>query len=168
MYYDGQFDDSRLAINLAQTAQDHGAIPLNYVQVTGLHKNQHQLIQGLEAFDVLNKEAFTIHGRVVINATGIFTDPIMNMDNESHTPIIQCSQGIHVVLDRSFLPGNTAIMVPHTEDGRVLFAVPWHGKVLVGTTDTPIEHASLNRKPWLKKLTLYFAMPQNIYQKIPQ
>lgn len=146
MYYDGQFDDSRLAINLAQTAHDHGAIPLNYVQVTGLHKNQHQLIQGVEAFDVLNKEAFTIHGRVVINATGIFTDPIMNMDNESHTPIIQCSQGIHVVLDRSFLPGDTAIMVPHTEDGRVLFAVPWHGKVLVGTTDTPVEHASLEPK----------------------
>ena len=146
MYYDGQFDDSRLAINLAQTAHDHGAIPLNYVQVTGLHKNQHQLIQGVEAFDVLNKEAFTIHGRVMINATGIFTDPIMNMDNESHTPIIQCSQGIHVVLDRSFLPGDTAIMVPHTEDGRVLFAVPWHGKVLVGTTDTPVEHASLEPK----------------------
>ena len=121
-------------------------MPINYVKVTNLIKNSNNLTHGVEVVDVLEGKTFTINGRVIINATGIFTDSIMNMDDEFHNPIIQCSQGIHLVLDKVFLPGDTAIMVPHTEDGRVLFAVPWHGKVLVGTTDTPIETPSLEPK----------------------
>ncbi len=143
IYYDGQFDDSRLAINLAQTAADNGATTINYVKVTGLIKNGSDLITGVKAQDMMDGSAIEIKARVVINATGIFTDSILGMDDGEHKNIIQCAQGVHLVLDKEFLPGNAAIMVPHTDDGRVLFAVPWHGKALVGTTDTPIEKPSL-------------------------
>ncbi len=146
MYYDGQFDDSRLAIHLAQTAANEGAIPINYMKVTRLLKNTSHLITGVECLDMLTGNSHLINARVVINATGIFADSIMEMDNEYHTPIIQYSQGIHLVLDKKFLPGDAAIMVPHTDDGRVLFAVPWHGKALVGTTDTPMIHPELEPK----------------------
>ncbi len=143
IYYDGQFDDSRLALNLAQTAADHNALPINYMKVTGLLKNTVGLIEGVSALDMIDGESHNINARVVINATGIFTDSIMKMDDEDHSNIIQCAQGIHLVLDKEFLPGDAAIMVPHTDDGRVLFAVPWHGKALVGTTDTPIAKPDL-------------------------
>lgn len=143
MYYDGQFDDARLALNLAQTAADHNALPINYMKVTNLLKNSSGLVTGVEALDMIDGESHKINARVVINATGIFTDSIMKMDNEDHSNIIQCAQGIHLVLDKEFLPGDAAIMVPHTDDGRVLFAVPWHGKALVGTTDTPIDKPDL-------------------------
>lgn len=143
MYYDGQFDDARLALNLAQTAADHGALPINYMKVTNLLKNTSGLVTGVEAMDMIDGEKLNINARVVINATGIFTDSIMKMDDEEHTNIIQCAQGIHLVLDKEFLPGDASIMVPHTDDGRVLFAVPWHGKALVGTTDTPIDKPDL-------------------------
>jgi glycerol-3-phosphate dehydrogenase len=143
IYYDGQFDDSRLSINLAQTAADEGAIPLNYMKVTNLIKSGTGLVEGVQALDMVDGEAFEIKARVVINATGIFSDSILTMDNPAHSNMIQCAQGVHIVLDKEFLPGNAAIMVPHTDDGRVLFAVPWHGKALVGTTDTPIDKPSL-------------------------
>lgn len=143
IYYDGQFDDSRLAINLAQTIHDEDGVPLNYMKVTGLYKNNQGFIEGVKAEDMLGNEEFENNARVVINATGIFTDDIMEMDDDSHQSIIQCAQGIHIVLDQEFLPGDSAIMVPHTDDGRVLFAVPWHNKVIVGTTDTPIDKPTL-------------------------
>lgn len=143
MYYDGQFDDSRLAINLVQTAASQGAIPLNYMKVTGLMKNSLGFVTGVETMDMITGEKMDINSRVVINATGIFSDSVLEMDNSQHEPIIQCSQGVHLVLDKEFLPGDAAVMVPHTDDGRVLFAVPWHGKALVGTTDTPVAKPSL-------------------------
>lgn len=143
IYYDGQFDDSRLAINLAQTAVDHGATTINYMKVTGLLKNASDLISGVKTLNLIDGTSFEINARVVINATGIFSDSVLGMDNPKHKNIIQCAQGIHLVLDKEFLPGNAAIMVPHTDDGRVLFAVPWHGKALVGTTDTPIDKPTL-------------------------
>lgn len=143
IYYDGQFDDARLAINLAQTAADEGAIPLNYMKVKSLIKNGSGFVEGLVAQDHINGEEFKINARVVVNATGIFSDSILKMDDQDHQNMIQCAQGIHLVLDKEFLPGDAAIMVPHTDDGRVLFAVPWHGKAIVGTTDTPIDKPSL-------------------------
>ncbi|MFV1884068.1 MAG: FAD-dependent oxidoreductase [Balneola sp.] len=143
IYYDGQFDDSRLAINLAQTAVDHGAVTVNYMKVTGLLKNNPGFITGVKVQDMLDGSSMEINARAVINATGIFSDSILGMDNPDHKQMIQCAQGIHLVLDKDFLPGDAAIMVPHTDDGRVLFAVPWHGKALVGTTDTPIEKPTL-------------------------
>ena len=143
IYYDGQFDDSRLAINLAQTAADLGATPVNYMKVNELIKGDSGFIDGVVARDHIYGEEFTIKARAVVNATGIFSDSILKMDDQKHENIIQCAQGIHLVLDKEFLPGDAAIMVPHTDDGRVLFAVPWHGKPLVGTTDTPIDKPAL-------------------------
>ncbi|MBS1566169.1 MAG: glycerol-3-phosphate dehydrogenase/oxidase [Bacteroidetes bacterium] len=138
LYHDGQFDDARLAINLASTASEQGAVLLNYMPVTGLLKANNKL-QGVQAKDALTGQEYEIKAKVVINATGVFSDAILDMDEPGHEKIIAPSQGIHLVFDKSFLPGNAAVLVPHTDDGRVLFAVPWHNKVIAGTTDTPIE-----------------------------
>ncbi|MGB3180572.1 MAG: glycerol-3-phosphate dehydrogenase/oxidase [Cyclobacteriaceae bacterium] len=142
IYYDGQFDDARLAINLAQTCAENGGTLLNYMKVTGLLKRQ-DMVTGVVAEDLETGKSHKIEGRVVINATGVFVDNIIKMDNPEAHNIVQPSQGVHLVLDKSFLPGNSAIMVPKTADGRVLFAVPWNNKVVVGTTDTPVDGVSL-------------------------
>lgn len=146
VYHDGQFDDARLAINLAQSIVDAGGVPINYMRVTGL-TYAGKVVDGVNIIDGLDGSEYTVHARVVINATGIFTDEILRMDRPEADPIITHSQGIHLVLDKRFLKGDTAIMVPQTEDGRVLFAVPWHDRVLVGTTDTPVAAASLEPRP---------------------
>lgn len=142
IYYDGQFDDARLLINLAQTAEEQGAVLINYVQVTGLVK-ENEIITGVVAVDRETGREHQLRGRVVVSATGAFTDCIRRMDIPDASPIISPSQGVHITLDRSFLPGDTAVMVPHTDDGRVLFAIPWHDHTLVGTTDTPIKQVEL-------------------------
>jgi len=138
VYHDGQFDDSRLAIHLALTAADQGATIINYCKVTGLIK-KNGIISGVYVTDSINEKNYEISAKVIINATGVFTDLILKMDEPSRENIIAPSQGVHIVLDKSFLPGDTAILVPHTDDGRVLFAVPWHNKIIIGTTDTPVE-----------------------------
>lgn len=143
IYYDGQFDDSRLAINLAQTMADEGGTILNYARVTDVLKPSNGMVNGVVATDLENDREYNLNARVVINATGIFTDDILKMDDSDSPDIMSLSQGIHLVLDQEFLPGDSAIMVPQTDDGRVLFAVPWHNHVIVGTTDTPVESASL-------------------------
>ena len=142
IYHDGQFDDSRLAVNLAQTAADLHATVLNYMQVTSLMKAG-EMISGVKATDLETGKHYEIYGRVVINATGVFTDSVVHMDDPKTKKMITPSQGIHLVLDKEFLPGSTAVMVPQTTDGRVLFAVPWHDKVVVGTTETPVSEPSL-------------------------
>lgn len=142
IYYDGQFDDARLAINLAQTMAEHGGTPINYMPVTDLIKAG-EMVQGVVVHDAETGREYRVHGRVVINATGVFTDRVLKMDNPDAKSIIAPSQGVHLVLDNDFLPGKSAIMVPQTEDGRVLFAVPWHDKVVVGTTDTPVSEVRL-------------------------
>ncbi len=147
IYYDGQFDDSRLAINLAQTAVEHEAVVLNYMKVTNLLKDKNELVCGVEAHDEESGENHTIHSRVVINATGVFVDNILSMDDSNAPALVRPSQGIHFVLDKSFLQGDSAIMIPKTSDGRVLFAVPWHDKVVVGTTDTPLEPDYITLEP---------------------
>lgn len=146
IYYDGQFDDARLAIALARTAADHGAILLNYVKVTSLTKKR-GIVKGVKVTDVENKRHFTVAGKVIINACGIFSDHLRKVDNARAKPLITGSQGVHIVLPRSFMPGKTAILVPHTEDGRVIFLVPWQGRVLVGTTDTSVKRLSLEPIP---------------------
>lgn len=145
IYYDGQFDDARLAINLAQTAAEHGATLLNYFGVTGLIKED-DIVRGVEAQNAETGETHTIAAKVVINATGAFTDSLRKMDDPNVRNMISPSQGVHIVLERAFLPGDSAIMVPHTDDGRVLFAIPWHNRTLVGTTDTPVDEATLEPK----------------------
>jgi len=146
IYHDGQFDDARMAISMAQTAENHGATLLNYCSVDGLQKTD-EMIRGVRAMDVFSGEEFDIEAKVVINATGVFSDQIMQLDQPEAKPRIRPSQGIHLVLDASFLKSKHAIMVPHTTDGRVLFAVPWNDYVVVGTTDTAVEHADFEPKP---------------------
>jgi glycerol-3-phosphate dehydrogenase len=146
IYYDGQFDDARLVINLVQTAAEQGATLLNYVQVTGLLRTD-GMISGVTARDLETRTEYTLPAKAVINATGPFADAVRRLDDPDVSPIIRPSQGVHIVLDRSFLPGDSAIMVPHTDDGRVLFAIPWHDRVVVGTTDTPVDDTPLEPVP---------------------
>lgn len=142
IYYDGQFDDARLAITLARTVDGLGGVALNYVKVTGLLKDG-ELIRGVTARDIETGTEHEIRARVVVNATGVYVDDIIAMDNPEAKPIIQPSQGVHFVLPKRFQPGDAAIMVPKTDDGRVLFAVPWQDRVVIGTTDTAVESRSL-------------------------
>jgi len=138
LYHDGQFDDARLAINLAQTAHEQGALLLNYMEVAGFSKTE-GLISSITVKDNLSKKEYKVVAKAVINATGVFSDSVQQLDDINKPKSITPSQGIHIVLDKSFLPGDTAIMVPHTDDGRVLFAVPWHNRIIVGTTDTLVD-----------------------------
>ncbi len=144
VYHDGQFDDSRMAITLALTAQEHGAICLNYVKAESLLKDDDGKIFGVTARDTLNNDTpFEIKSKVVINATGVFVDDIMIMDAPETSKKVRPSQGVHLIVDSSFLGGKSALMIPKTSDGRVLFGVPWHGKVILGTTDTPLNEETL-------------------------
>lgn len=152
VYHDAQFDDARLAVTLARTLDDLGGVPVNAVRVVGLleaagpHGPQ-RLIAGVTARDEESGETFEVPARVVINATGVFADAVRRLDEPGALPLLAPSQGVHLVLDRRFLPGDSAILVPHTDDGRVLFAVPWLGRVVVGTTDTPVAAAALEPRP---------------------
>lgn len=152
LYRDGQFDDARLAVALARTAENLGATVLNALAVTGLNKNKAGRIEGLSAHDAESGETFSIRARSVINATGVFADTIRRMDDPQQPTVLTPSQGAHLVLDRKFLPGETALMVPKTDDGRVLFAIPWQGRVLVGTTDTPVREVSTEPGPLPEEL----------------
>ncbi|MNE07145.1 Aerobic glycerol-3-phosphate dehydrogenase [compost metagenome] len=143
VYQDGQFDDSRLAVNVAQTCIQMGGVALNYMRVTNLTKNGAGKVNGIIAQDTDTGEVFTIQGKAIINATGIFVDDILKMDKPEAKQMVRPSQGVHLVFDKSFLPGDDAIMIPKTDDGRVLFLVPWHNRVIAGTTDTPIDEHSL-------------------------
>jgi len=143
VYHDGQFDDARLAVNLAQTGIEQGATILNYFKVNNLAKDDHGKINGVTVTDIETGKLYAIKGKTVINATGVFVDDILKMDKPEIRPMVRPSQGVHLVLDRSFMPGEDALMIPKTDDGRVLFAVPWHDKLVVGTTDTPINEHSL-------------------------
>lgn len=151
-YQDGQFDDARLAIALAQTATTLGATVVNYVCVVALLKKDGR-VAGARVCDVESGKEFPLHARVVINATGVFTDAVRRMDEASAPPIIAASQGVHLVLPREFLGGNTAIMVPRTDDGRVLFIIPWEDRVLVGTTDTAVSEIPLEPRPLATEIT---------------
>lgn len=146
LYWDAQFDDARVAVALARTADSRGATILNHIRVEGLEKEGGR-IRGVTATDQLSRASYRVRGKVVINATGVFTDSIRRFDEPEAKEIIEPSQGIHLVLDREFLGGETAIMIPKTDDGRVLFAIPWLGKVVLGTTDTPKVPVELRPRP---------------------
>lgn len=148
IYYDGQFDDSRLLINLVTTATEYGATMLNYTPVVAMQKDDDGYVNGVTVRDTETGTEFSVLGKVLVNATGAFTDNVRRLADSSVSPMIAPSQGIHLVFDRSLMPGNSAIMVPHTSDGRVMFAIPWHNHVLVGTTDTPISEVSLEPLPF--------------------
>jgi len=139
VYQDGQFDDARLALTVAQTVATKGGTILNHIRVTGLNKDAGGQITGVQAEDVETGTMYQVQGKAVINATGVFADDLLKMDQPKAKTMIRPSQGIHLVLDKSFLPGTHGIMIPKTSDGRVLFCVPWHDKIVVGTTDTVRE-----------------------------
>jgi glycerol-3-phosphate dehydrogenase len=143
VYHDGQFDDSRMAVALALSATANGGLVLNYCTVTELLKSDNGKISGVKVVDEVSGAVMNIKGKIVINATGVFTDSIARMDNPASKNTIKPSQGVHIVLDKSFLQSNSAIMIPKTSDGRVLFAIPWYDEVVIGTTDTPIDDISL-------------------------
>ncbi len=143
LYHDGQFDDARMGIALAKTAAAHGACLLNYMPVVDFLKNDHGKLSGLKVQDSESGKTFDVYARCIINATGVFADSLRKMENPQAKKLIRPSQGIHIVLNASFLHGTNALMIPKTDDGRVLFAIPWHGKVVVGTTDTPVEQVSI-------------------------
>jgi len=146
-YYDGKFDDARYLVHLARTAVEQGATLLNYARVVGLTKNGGGLVTGLVVEDAEGGGEYACMAKVVINATGPFTDGILRLDDPGAGSIIAPSQGVHLVFDASFLASDTAIMVPHTPDDRVMFAIPWHDHVVVGTTDHEVEQASLEPEP---------------------
>jgi glycerol-3-phosphate dehydrogenase len=168
LYHDGQFDDSRLTVNLLQTAAKQGAVLLNYMPAEGLLKDGFGKLQGVVARDSLTGESFEILGKSIINATGVFADDILQMDKPGSAPTMRPSQGIHLVIDSSFLPGNDALMIPKTSDGRVLFAVPWHGKVILGTTDTPISQPSLEPRPLEQEIEFILQNTRQYLKKSPE
>jgi glycerol-3-phosphate dehydrogenase len=187
LYHDGQFDDARLAINLAQTAASHGAVLLNYFRMDGLLKKD-GVIRGVLATDQAGGAGMTaqtgggkpapgpgdpggksyeIKARVVINATGVFTDSILQIDQPGSETVIAPSQGVHIILDKDFLPGRAAILVPHTDDGRVLFAVPWHDKIIVGTTDTPVSVATIEPRALPEEIDFILQQIGRYLRKVP-
>ncbi|MEJ8756315.1 glycerol-3-phosphate dehydrogenase/oxidase [Pontibacter sp. H259] len=143
MYFDGQFDDARLAINLAQTCAEQGGVLLNYFKVSSLIKDQNGQVTGVEACDLETNEIYQLTAKVIVNATGVFVNDVLKMDAPAKGPLVRPSQGVHVVLDKSFLKSDAALLIPKTPDERVLFAVPWHDHIVIGTTDTPLSSTSL-------------------------
>ncbi|MGD9763631.1 MAG: FAD-dependent oxidoreductase [Candidatus Binatia bacterium] len=146
MYHDAQFDDARLALALAQTAADHGAVLVNYMAAVGLLKAG-GMVRGVMAVDGETGRQRELRAKVVINATGAFTDAVRRLDDRASEPMVSLSQGVHLVLDRRFQPSDTAIMVPQTDDGRVLFVIPWQDRCLIGTTDTPVAEPAIEPRP---------------------
>jgi glycerol-3-phosphate dehydrogenase len=141
LYHDGQFDDARYIVALLRTFQELGGTAINYVEATGLLQRNGKTV-GVKARDLEGDALFELQSKVVVNATGVFSEDVLAMDGAARGSLLAMSQGTHFVLPHSFLPGATALMVPKTADGRVLFAIPWHGSTLVGTTDEPVDRAS--------------------------
>jgi glycerol-3-phosphate dehydrogenase len=168
LYYDGQFDDARLAITLLRTFEDHGGVAINYMRAAGLTKSDRGRITGVRARDEESGEEFEIRACGVINATGVYADTVRRMDEPAAKQMLSPSQGVHIVLDRSFLPGENAIMVPKTDDGRVLFVVPWHNHALVGTTDTPVKDAPIEPRALEEEIEFLLTHARRYLNKDPQ
>jgi glycerol-3-phosphate dehydrogenase len=167
IYYDGQFDDARLLIHMVFTAFEQGATLLNYAEVTGVTKDRFGFVDGVIARDAETGEEFRAAAKVVINATGAFNDLLRRAAEPSAAPMIMPSQGIHLVFGPEFLQGKNAIMVPHTSDGRVLFAIPWHGHTLVGTTDTPVSEATIEPVAMEQEIDFVLATAGQYLSKTP-
>jgi glycerol-3-phosphate dehydrogenase len=167
LYFDGQFDDARLLINLVKTAAEQGATVLNYTKVFELTKRENK-VDGVRFQNTETGEELTAQAKIVINATGAFCDAVRRLSNEKEEKIIALSQGIHLVFDKKFLPSKNAVMIPKTSDGRVLFVIPWHGKTLIGTTDTPIENAELEPKPLESEIKFILLTAEKYLNKPPK
>ena len=167
-YYDGQFDDTRLLIDLVKTSAQNNATVLNYARVFGLTKDDENKINGVNFECVESGELFSVKTKVVINATGAFCDNVRKFSEKKAEKIISASQGIHLVFDKTFLQSEDAIMIPKTSDERVLFAIPWHNKTLVGTTDTPIKYIELEPKALDEEIEFVLNTCQNYLAKPPK
>ncbi len=167
IYHDGQFDDARMAIALAETCVDYGGTVINYMEVTDLTKDNENLIDGVKVKDIETGELHEIKAKAVVNATGVWADKVMQMDDPDAKDMIRPSQGIHLVLDQSFLQSKHAIMIPHTSDGRVLFAVPWHNRVIVGTTDTLVDESLLEPKALEEEIEFILQTAGLYLNKVP-
>ena len=169
-YWDGQFDDARLAVALARTAASKGAVVLNHCPVTSLVREAGKVV-GVIARDAIGGAELRIQARCVVNATGVWVDDLRNMDRDAGTPekpaIVAPSQGVHLVVDRSFLPGTHALLVPKTADGRVLFAVPWLGKTILGTTDTPRDDVVREPTPFKDEVEFILRESARYLSKAP-
>jgi len=166
-YYDGKFDDARLAINIAQTAIENGATLCNYTKVVSLSKNIENEVEGIQIIDTITGDTTHQKGKVIINATGVFVDDILRMSDEHSKKLVRPSQGVHVVLDKAFLNSKSALMIPKTSDGRVLFAVPWHEHLLVGTTDTPLNEHSLEPRALKEEVDFIIATAASYFNTKP-
>jgi len=167
LYHDCQFDDARLAITLARTLFDLGGTAVNYTRATGLLKEAGRVC-GVRARDVETGREFEVRGRAIVNAAGAFVDQVLRMDDPADHPLITPSQGIHIVVERQALPDDCAVVVPHTDDSRILFAIPWHGKVLIGTTDTPVRDATLEPRPLADELGFLLENAARYLTTLPQ
>ena len=167
LYYDAQFNDSRLLVNMMQTAKKEGANVLNYHEFLSFTKTKDGTIDGGKINDTRNQKQYTVKAKAIVNATGVFSDSIRNMNKSTVSKIITSSQGVHIVLDKHFLPGDAAVMIPKTDDGRVLFAVPWNNKVIIGTTDTPVEEYSCEPKPKKEEIDFLLAHTAKYLVKAP-
>jgi glycerol-3-phosphate dehydrogenase len=168
VYHDGQFDDSRMAFALAEACAFNGGVLLNYFRVTGLLKDEKGKINGVRAVDVASSEEFNLKSNLVVNATGVFADEVAKLDDPLSKPTIRPSQGVHIVLDKSFLQSDSAIMIPKTDDGRVLFAIPWYDKVVIGTTDTPLDTISLEPVALEKEINFILQTAEKYLVKPPR
>ena len=174
-YWDGQFNDARLALALARTAATHGALLVNYCKATGLVFEKGK-VSGLQCQDTETGAAMTVKARCVINATGVWVDELRQQDGEANKgdgrrptkAMVAPSQGVHMVVDREFLRGDTGLMVPKTADGRVLFAVPWLGKVILGTTDTPRNDLAREPQPFKEEVEFILTEAGRYLQHAPQ
>lgn len=168
IYYDGQFDDARLLINLVTTAVEQGATVLNYAKVFELIKDDDGFVNGVNFINEESGQLFRARAKAVINASGAFCDSVRKMSDEKSNPLIAASQGVHIVLDKSFLQSENAMMIPHTSDGRVMFAIPWHDSTLIGTTDTPIEKIELEPKALEEEIDFLLATAREYLHKPPK
>jgi glycerol-3-phosphate dehydrogenase len=168
VYHDGQFDDSRMAFALAQSCADKGGTVLNYFKVTTLLKDGRGKINGVRTIDIASGDVLDLKARLVVNATGVFADEVARMDDPGSKPTIRPSQGVHIVLDKSFLRSDSAIMIPKTDDGRVLFAIPWYNAVVIGTTDTPLDTISLEPVALDKEINFILQTAEKYLVKPPK
>ena len=168
LYQDGQFDDSRLAIALLRSIDDHGGTALNAIGVNAILKKSSGAVDGVRATDAETGESFSIKAKAVVNATGVFADEVRRLDDSSAKAMIAPSQGAHIVVDARFLPGRTALMVPKTDDGRVLFAIPWHDRVIIGTTDTPVSKVTFEPKPLDEEIAFLLGHAQRYLDPAPR
>ena len=173
-YWDGQFNDARYALALARTAAVHGALMVNYCRATGLIHEGERIV-GVTCEDQLTGQNYTIESGCVVNATGVWVDELRSLDGEvsgvaagrKTQPMVAPSQGVHMVVDREFLGGDAALMVPKTADGRVLFAVPWLGKVILGTTDTPRHDLAREPEPFANEIEFILSESARYLRRAP-